>query len=73
MDNQKRIEKLKEKDYQKYFGVNKATFDRMLEILEEADRCKHMFASCLSSEFAVSPDKTAFTVLEISVSAETSS
>ena len=38
MDNQKRIEKLKEKDYQKYFGVNKATFDKMLEILEEADR-----------------------------------
>lgn len=33
--------KLKEKDYQKYFGVNKATFDKMLEILEDADRYKH--------------------------------
>ena len=42
MDNQKRIEKLKEKDYQKYFGVNKATFDKMLEILEEADRYKRI-------------------------------
>ena len=42
MDNQKRIEKLKEKDYQKYFGVNKATFDKMLKILEEADRYKRI-------------------------------
>lgn len=42
MNNQKRIEKLKEKDYQKYFGVNKATFDKMLEILEEADRYKRI-------------------------------
>ncbi len=42
MDNHKRIEKLKEKDYQKYFGVNKATFDEMLEILEEADRYKRI-------------------------------
>ena len=41
MNNQKRLEKLKEKDYQKYFGVNKKTFDRMLGILEEADRHKH--------------------------------
>ncbi len=40
MDNHKRIEKLKEKDYQKYFGVNKTTFDKMLEILEEAERYK---------------------------------
>lgn len=38
MNNQKRIEKLKEKDYQKYFGVNKATFDKMLEILEEEEK-----------------------------------
>lgn len=42
MDNQKRIEKLKEKDYRKYFGINKATFDKMLEILEKADRCKRI-------------------------------
>ena len=41
MNNQKRIENLKEKDYQKYFGVNKATFDKMFEILEDADRYKH--------------------------------
>lgn len=40
MDNEKRIKELKEKDYQKYFGVNKATFDKMLEILEDADRYK---------------------------------
>lgn len=40
MDNKKRLEKLKEKDYQRYFGVNKATFDKMLEILEETDRFK---------------------------------
>ena len=40
MDNEKRIKELKEKDYQKYFGVTKATFDKMLEILEDADRYK---------------------------------
>ena len=40
MDNQKRLKKLKEKDYQKYFGVNKRTFEKMLEILEDADRYK---------------------------------
>ncbi len=40
MDNRKRVKKLKEKDYQKYFGVNKTTFEKMLEILEEADRYK---------------------------------
>ena len=40
MDNQKRLKKLKEKEYQKYFGVNKTTFDKMLEILEEEDRYK---------------------------------
>ncbi len=34
MDNEKRIKKLKEKDYQKYFGVSKATFDKMLKILD---------------------------------------
>ena len=42
MDNQKRLKRLKDKDYQKYFGVNKATFDKMLEILEEADRYKRI-------------------------------
>ena len=26
------------KDYQKYFGVNKTTFDKMLEILEAETR-----------------------------------
>ncbi len=35
MDNQKRIKNLKEKEYQKIFGVKKKTFDRMLEILEK--------------------------------------
>lgn len=40
MDNEKRLKKLKEEDYQKYFGVNKATFDKMLEILEAEDRYK---------------------------------
>lgn len=40
MDNEKRIKSLKEKDYQKYFGVTRATFDKMLEILEDADRYK---------------------------------
>ncbi len=28
------------KGYQKYFGVNKRTFEKMREILEEADRYK---------------------------------
>ena len=42
MDNKKRISKLKEKDYQKIFGVKKKTFDRMLEILEEVYRQEHM-------------------------------
>lgn len=40
MDNQKKLKKLKEKEYQKYFGVNKTTFDKMLEILEEENRYK---------------------------------
>lgn len=40
MDNEKRLKKLKEKDYRKYFGVNKVTFDKMLEILEAEDRYK---------------------------------
>jgi len=36
MDNVKRIEKLKESEYQELFGINKATFDKQLEILESA-------------------------------------
>ena len=35
MDNEKRITKLKEKDYQKYFGVTKETFETMYKILDE--------------------------------------
>lgn len=35
MDNQSRIEKLKENKYQELFGVKKATFEKMLEILKE--------------------------------------
>ena len=41
MDNEKRIKELKEKDYQKYFGVTKATFDKMLEILEREYTNRH--------------------------------
>ena len=41
MGNEKRIKELKEKDYQKYFGVTKATFDKMLEILEREYTNKH--------------------------------
>lgn len=41
MNNQQRLEKLKEKDYQKYFGVKKEVFEKMLEILKEADKEKH--------------------------------
>ena len=35
MDNEKRIAKLKEKDYQKYFGVTKEIFAIMYKILDE--------------------------------------
>lgn len=41
MDNEKRIAKLNEKDYQKIFGVTKSVFDEMLEILEEAYKQEH--------------------------------
>jgi len=34
MDNEKRISKLKGNEYQKYFGVTKETFEKMLEILD---------------------------------------
>ena len=36
MNNLKRREELKEEEYQGIFGVTKATFDKMLSILEEA-------------------------------------
>lgn len=42
MYNKKKISKLKEKDYQKIFGVKKKTFDKMLEILEETYRQEHL-------------------------------
>lgn len=35
MNNVKRIKKLKGKEYQELFGVKKATFEKMLEILSE--------------------------------------
>lgn len=41
MDNTKRIVKLKEKEYQELFGVKKATFDKMLEILTEQFKKEH--------------------------------
>ncbi len=41
MDNTTRLARLKEKDYQKIFGVTKTTFDQMLEILEETYRQEH--------------------------------
>jgi len=41
MDNVKRIEKLKESEYQELFGVVKATFDKMIEILERAYKELH--------------------------------
>ncbi len=41
MDNAKRIEKLKDKEYQELFGVKKATFEKMLEILNEQFKKEH--------------------------------
>ena len=41
MDNVKRIAKLKEKEYQRIFGVKKAIFHEMLEILEEQYTNEH--------------------------------
>jgi predicted DNA-binding protein YlxM (UPF0122 family) len=37
MDNETRIKKLKENEYQEIFGIRKSTFEKMLEILE----CKY--------------------------------
>ena len=36
MDNYERLSKLREEEYQELFGVTKATFDKMLEVLEKA-------------------------------------
>ena len=41
MNNQERIVHLKAKDYQKYLGVKKETFDVMLRILEKDYQRKH--------------------------------
>ena len=41
MNNQERIAHLKAKDYQKYLGVKKKTFDVMLQIMEEDYQRKH--------------------------------
>ena len=41
MNNQERIAHLKAKDYQKYLGVKKKTFDEMLRILEKDYQRKH--------------------------------
>ena len=35
IENKKRIEKLKETEYHEIFGIEKATFEKMLEILEK--------------------------------------
>lgn len=36
INNEERIKKLKDEDYQKLFGVRKGTFNKMLEILENS-------------------------------------
>ena len=41
MDNKNRISKLHESSYQELFGIQKSTFDRMLEILERAYEEEH--------------------------------
>ena len=41
MDNVKRLEQLQDEDYQGIFGVTKATFDKMLSILEGAYKQQH--------------------------------
>jgi len=41
MDNKTRIEKLKEIEYQELFGIRKPTFDKMLDILENAFKRLH--------------------------------
>lgn len=46
MNNKKRIENLKESNYQKNFGVNKKNFERMYEILEKDYKKKHIKGGC---------------------------
>jgi hypothetical protein len=41
IENVKRIEKLEEKEYHELFGIEKRTFDKMLEILESAYKELH--------------------------------
>ncbi len=41
MDNAKRIEKLKDNEYQELFGVKKTTFEKMLEILSNQFQKEH--------------------------------
>ena len=41
MDNEKRIVKLKEENYQKYFGVTKEVFEIMYGILGKTYKEKH--------------------------------
>lgn len=41
LDNKKRIENLKESEYQELFGVTKPTFYKLLEILEKAYKELH--------------------------------
>ena len=41
MNNRKRISRLKEKEYQELFGVKKATFEKMLEILNKQYEKEH--------------------------------
>lgn len=41
MNNTARIKQLKEKEYQELFGVKKATFEKMLEILNEQYQKDH--------------------------------
>lgn len=52
MNDLKRLEQLKEDEYQGLFGVTKATFDKMLLILEEACKRQHSMGGhplkCLS-------------------------
>ncbi len=41
LNNVERIEKLQEKEYQELFGVKKAVFEKMLEILNEQFKKEH--------------------------------
>jgi predicted DNA-binding protein YlxM (UPF0122 family) len=43
MDNEKRIEKLNETDYQELFGIHKPTFEKMLTILNNAHEETHKY------------------------------